>query len=294
MTYPFYIVDVFAERRYAGNQLAVVICTKILARDVMQQLAAEFNFSETSFVYITQEHDGAYPVKLFTPAREIAFAGHAILGTGWVIRERLTAAPAAVRIRLTVGTIPVTFEQPSDGAQIAWFHAPKMNQGRTCERELVAAALGVSPTDIAVASPIQEMTAGVSVLIVPLRNLDALRRCRLDLDAFAPLARQGYAPLVYVFCEETRSVENDLSARFFFEADGIREDPATGNGAAFLGGYLLEHRLVSFPSLTLRIEQGYEVNRPSLVHVRASAVAGVCDVHVGGGIIPIVSGELLP
>ena len=139
----------------------------------------------------------------------------------------------------------------------------------------------------------QQISAGTSLIIVPLRSLEALRRSKLDLDPFAPLAAAGFPPLVYVFCRQTRHPENDLCARFFFEAHGVREDPATGNGAAFLGAYLLEHRFFPKADLSLRIEQGYEVRRPSLVMLRAQMADGSRQVSVGGRVIPTVQGELL-
>ncbi len=139
----------------------------------------------------------------------------------------------------------------------------------------------------------QQISAGISAMIVPLRSLDGLRRSKLDLQTFAPLAREGFPPLVYLFCRETHHPENDLCARFFFEAHGVREDPATGNGAAFLGAYLLEHRCFAGSDLSLRIEQGYEIRRPALVLLHARRANGSRVISVGGGVIPIVQGELL-
>jgi trans-2,3-dihydro-3-hydroxyanthranilate isomerase len=110
---------------------------------------------------------------------------------------------------------------------------------------------------------------------------------------FAPLASEGFPPLVYLFCSETRDRANDISARFFFEAHGVREDPATGNGAAFLGNYLLAHQVYPRSKQSWRIEQGHGVRRPSLVRLRARIVGGVFEVSVGGCVIPIVKGELL-
>lgn len=294
MTHPFHIVDVFAERPYSGNQLAVVTGADDLSSETMQQIAAEMNFSETTFVNAAPEGDGGHRVRIFTPAREIAFAGHPILGTAWVIRQHLardTSGP--LRLNLAVGQVPVTFEHSAEGVETVWFQAPPVTLGATCAREPVAAALGISPEDIETGSPIQQMTAGLSAMIVPLRSLDALRRCKLDLDVFAPLAAQGFPPLVYLFCRQTYRPQNDLCVRFFFEAHGVREDPATGNGAAFLGAYLLAHRVFPGSSLSLRIEQGREMNRPSLVMLRAQAVAGSREVSVGGQVIPIMKGELL-
>lgn len=193
MTHPFHIVDVFAERPYAGNQLAVVTHADDLSDETMQQIATEMNFSETTFVYTAPERDGGHRVRIFTPAREIAFAGHPILGTAWVIREQIAPGTSApVRLNLAVGQVPVTFELAADEPETAWFQAPQVTSGATCDRKPMATALGISPDDIETASPIQQMTAGISAMIVPLRSLDALRRCKLDLDAFAPLARQGF------------------------------------------------------------------------------------------------------
>ncbi len=293
MTQHFYVADVFAERPYTGNQLAVVIGTETLSDDTMQQVAAETNYSETTFVTPTPEKDGGYRVRIFTPARELAFAGHPILGTAWVIRQHLAPqASGPIRLNLAVGQVPVTFERSADGGEVVWFRAPPMSLGPGCTREAIAPALGLSPEDIDSGSPVQQLTAGISAVIVPLRSLDALRRCRLDLDAYAPLAAQGFPPLVYLFCRETHHPQNDLCARFFFEAHGVREDPATGNGAAFLGGYLLEHGLFG-GSMSLRIEQGYEVRRPSLVMLRARTVNGTREVSVGGHVVPTIRGELL-
>jgi len=294
MAHRLYIVDVFAERPYTGNQLAVVVGTNELSDETMQQLAAEINYSETTFVTPAPEHDGGYRVRIFTPAREIAFAGHPILGTAWVVRHHIAPKVLGpVRLNLAVGQVPVTFESSTGGKEVAWFLAPPVSLGRMCAREQIAAALGVSPEDILTSIPVQQCSAGTSAMIVPLRNLDALRRSRLDLEAFAALADEGFPRLVYLFCRETHHSENDLCARFFFEAHGVREDPATGNGAAFLGAYLLEHQFFPGSDLSLRIEQGYEVRRPSLVMLRARTVGGFHEVSVGGQVIPTVQGELI-
>ncbi len=294
MTSSFYIVDVFAERAYSGNPLAVVVGADALSDATMQQLAAETNYSETTFVAPEPEADGGYRVRIFTPAREIAFAGHPILGTAWVLRHHvLPSASGTVWLNLAVGRIPVTFEVSAAGEEVAWFLAPPASLGATCAREPIADALGIAPEDLSVESPIQKVSAGVSAMIVPLRGLDALRRSRLDLDRYAGLMAQGFPPLLYLFCRETHHPRNDLCVRFFFEAHGVREDPATGNGAAFLGAYLLEHGLPGAGDLSLRIEQGHEVRRPSLVMLRARAAGAARQVSVGGRVIATLRGELI-
>jgi trans-2,3-dihydro-3-hydroxyanthranilate isomerase len=271
-----------------------VIGAEHLSDETMQQIAAETNYSETTFVSPVPEADGGYRVRIFTPAREIAFAGHPILGTAWIIRHYvLREASGPVRLNLKVGQVPVTFEGSAEREEVAWFVAPPVTLGKRCAIEPIAVALGISPEDVAAESPVQQITAGISAMIVPLRSLDALRRSKLDLDAYAPLAAQGFPPLVYLFCRQTHHPQNDLCVRFFFEAHGVREDPATGNGAAFLGAYLLEHGLLGGAELSLRIEQGYEVRRPSLVMLRARMREGSREISVGGRVVPTLRGELL-
>ncbi|MBI5109498.1 MAG: PhzF family phenazine biosynthesis protein [Rhodocyclales bacterium] len=290
----FYIVDVFAEQAYAGNPLAVVLGAESFDDELMQKLAAETNYSETTFVYSEQEKDGGYRTRLFTPAREIAFAGHPILGTAWVVRKAYARDnPATIRLNLDVGQVPVTFEPAAGAAEIVWFTAPAVTPGGTVDPSRIAAALGISVADIDIRFPVQQMAAGTSAMIVPLRSLDALRRCRLNLAAYAGLAADGFPPLVYLFCSETRHPGNDLSARFFFEAHGVREDPATGNGAAFLGAYLVKHQVFDPHKRAWRIEQGDEVRRPSLVQLRVGASAAGVEIQVGGKVIAAVQGSLV-
>lgn len=291
----FYLVDVFAEQRYTGNPLAVVVAASgTLTDETMQRIAAETNFSETTFVDAAPSTDGAFRVRIFTPAREIAFAGHPILGTAWVVRRYLAMeACTEIRLALSVGPVAVTFESTAIDGEIAWFRAPRMRLGQTCVPTRIATALGISTADIDLRAPVQQVSAGTAAIIVPLRSLDALSRGRLDLAAFAPLAREGFPPLVYLFSTEVRESGNDVSARFFFEAHGVREDPATGNGAAFLGAYLLAHNFFAANSLSLRIEQGHGMGRPSLVRLRARLMGATPEVQVGGRVLGVVRGELL-
>jgi trans-2,3-dihydro-3-hydroxyanthranilate isomerase len=294
MPLPFHVVDVFAERPYAGNQLAVVLAAEGLSDQTMQQVAAETNYSETTFVAAAPGPDGGFRVRIFTPARELAFAGHPLLGTAWVIRHHLTPGAAGpVRLNISGGQVPVSFEAAADGREVAWFAAPPMQLGPVCAPEPMAKALGIAVEDIDTRAPVQQLAAGTSAMIVPLRSMQALRRCRLDLEAYAPLAAQGFPPLIYLFCRETDDPRNDLCARFFFEAHGVREDPATGNGAAFLGAWLLQHRWLPQPELSLRIEQGFELRRPSLVLLRARMAGASREVSVGGQVVPVIRGELL-
>jgi trans-2,3-dihydro-3-hydroxyanthranilate isomerase len=293
MTPRLFIVDVFAERPYSGNQLAVIVSDEALPVERMQLLAAEMNYSETTFVTPTLQRNGGWMVRIFTPAREIAFAGHPILGTAWVIRRFVAAGlPEALALDFAVGRVNVTFETDAGGREVAYFVAPATKLGQIYAPEVVAETLRLDPGCIDSTMPVQQASAGVSAVIVPVRGLDALSRCSVSTQAFADLDKSGMPSLVYFHCRETRDPRNDICARFFFEANGAREDPATGNGAAFLGSYLLEHRIFPGSALSLRIEQGHHVGRPSLIFLRARDVDGRRDVSVGGSVIPTVRGEL--
>jgi trans-2,3-dihydro-3-hydroxyanthranilate isomerase len=287
------MVGVFAESAYSGNQLAVVVCDAPIGDETMQKIAAVMNFSETTFLAPDVEADGGYRVRIFTPVREIDFAGHPILGTAWVIRHHLiTTGVSEVRLNLAGDSVGVRFESDSDGHETVWFRAPPMVLGAHPPAAKVAAALGLTMDDIDIATPVQMVSAGTAAVIVPLRSLDALRRSWLDLDRYRELMADGFPPLVYQFTRETFDPENDLCVRFFFEANGVREDPATGNGAAFLGAYLLEHRVPPDEQMALRIEQGHALCRPSLIQLRIQMNHGQQDVQVGGRVVPVVLGEL--
>ncbi len=290
----FYIVDVFAEQPYAGNQLAVVVGDELPNSETMQRIAAETNYSETTFVSPGLNDNGSYTVRIFTPAREIDFAGHPVLGTAWVLKQYVMAnAAIEVRLELSIGTVTVTFEASESGDEIAWFRAPSMSLGKSVDPELMAAALGLAPQDIDDKTPIQQVSAGTSAMIVPVRDFAALQRARLNLEAYAPVAAQGFPPLTYLFCSETQDPDSDLCVRFFFEAHGVREDPATGNGAAFLGAYLLEHKTDSGGQFSLRIEQGHAIQRPSRILLKGQKKADADIVFVGGQVIPVIEGRLL-
>ncbi|MBT3237322.1 MAG: PhzF family phenazine biosynthesis protein [Rhodospirillaceae bacterium] len=294
MTNAFYIVDVFAEAPYCGNPLAVVICEAPLSDESMQKIALETNYSETTFVSPLKNEDGGYRVRIFTPSREIDFAGHPLLGTAHVIRYHIqTGEQGPVRLNLPVGQVEASFNAADGGKEVVWFEAPPVTPGIQCSHFEIATALGLDADDMDEASPVQQMTAGISAVMVPVSSLDALSRARLNLDAYAPLKAEGFAPLTYVFCKQTQNPENDLSVRFFFEAHGVREDPATGNGAAFFGAYALNHGLYGERDISLRIEQGHFVHRPSVVMLQASGQDAGQQISVGGHVEMIVQGKLI-
>jgi trans-2,3-dihydro-3-hydroxyanthranilate isomerase len=176
---------------------------------------------------------------------------------------------------------------------VAWLAAPPIELGARIPAARIAPALGLGSKDLDPALPVQHVQAGIGFVFVPLRGLDAVRRCRLDLHAFEPLAREGLPTQVYLFCREALEEANDLHARMLFAAPDVREDPATGSATACLGAYLLAHRAFGAGPLSLRIEQGTEIKRPSLLRLRASDGDPGPRIEVGGRVVEMARGELV-
>src|SRR5215210_4262101 len=218
----FYIVDVFAEEKYAGNQLAVVRGGAGLSDETLRKIALEMNYSETTFILAEEQRDGGYDVRILTPGGEVPFAGHPTLGTAYVIRQEILASPVErVILNLKAGKIPVTF------GEILWMRQLPPTFGKILDSTRVARILNLEEADLDDRYPIQEVSTGLPALIVPLRSLDALRRCKVDRERYMQLA--GSRKNLYVFCPEPHeNGPGDLSARMFADDLGVPEDPATG------------------------------------------------------------------
>lgn len=285
---PFYIADVFAEEKYSGNQLAVVRSAGHLSDAQMQKIALEMNYSETTFILSDEEGDGGYDVRIFTPKEEIPFAGHPTLGTAYVIRNEILDHPIErVTLNLKAGRIPVTF------GEVLWMQQLPPTFGRALEPGPLARVLSIAEDEVDTGYPVQEVSTGAPFVLVPLRDLTALKRCRVNSDAYHELVESAGAKSIFVFAPEPHEEGNDLSARMFADYFGIPEDPATGSAAGCLAGYLIEHGYFGSGSISVRVEQGYEIGRPSLLHLRAERRDDRISVSVGGRVRMAAKGELL-
>ena len=287
-----FIVDVFAEEKYAGNQLAVVTGAAELSGEAMQRIARETNFSETTFVLSDEPRNGGYDVRIFTPAAEIPFAGHPTLGTAFVLRNEILAGrPAIVALNLGVGQVQVSFADDPDGRETVWMRAPEVVLGKVRSRAEIAKVVGLAPADLDDRYPVQDASIGLSFTIIPVAALEAIKRARFDRAAYGREAEAPHA--LFLFTTQTYSAQNQINARMFAEPFGVPEDPATGSANACLGAYLLRHQDAANGRVEVRVEQGYEIGRPSLLFVRAERGAAGADVHVGGHVLPTFRGELL-
>jgi trans-2,3-dihydro-3-hydroxyanthranilate isomerase len=286
----FYIVDVFAEERYAGNQLAVFRAAGGLSGEEMQRLARETHYSETTFILSDEPRDGGWDVRIFTPGEEVPFAGHPTLGTAHVIREEIRGGNAdRIVLNLKVGRIPVTYA--ADG--IGWMEQIEPEFGRLHEANSLAAILGLPLSDLDERFPVQEVSTGLPFFIVPLKTLAALKKARIDRDRYFSYIRDTRAKGILVFCPQAHEAGNDISVRVFVDYFGVPEDPATGSGNGSLAGYLVRHRYFGKESIDIRSEQGYEIHRPSLLLLKAEEDSGHIHVSVGGRSITVARGEFI-
>ena len=290
----FYIVDVFAESRYAGNQLAVVTDTASLTTQEMQKIARETNFSETTFLISGEQEDGGFAVRIFTPASEIPFAGHPTLGTAWVIRhELLEELRDEIVLNLTAGPTPVRFADPGGERDVLWMEQRPPEFGEQVDHATIAGVLGLDLRDVDDRFPVQQVSTGLPFLIVPIRSLDAVRRARIDRALYDDLAETRDIKSIYFFCPQTLDSSNRIHARMFADAFGVPEDPATGSACGCLGGYLVRHRYFDTDSVEARVEQGYQIARPSILRVRACEKGEVIEISVGGKVVLVARGELV-
>jgi len=289
-----FIVDVFAEQKYAGNQLAVVFGADEFSTEQMHAIAREMNYSETTFLTSERERDGGYDVRIFTPGEEVPFAGHPTLGTAWVIRRELAGeGTRRIVLNLKLGQIPVTFERQDDGTELLWMEQAQPAFGPTAEVGDVAAALNLDTGAFDSRFPIQEVSTGLPFLIVPLRGLDAVKRACVDGPRYTELIRERSAKCLFLFSTEAYDEANQINARMFGDYYGVPEDPATGSANGCLAAYLVRHRYFGGPAIDVRVEQGYEIARPSLLRLKAREASGKFEILVGGRVFLTAQGELV-
>ncbi len=276
----FYIVDVFALRKYTGNQLAVFRDVSKLSEKEMQEIAKEMNYSETTF--ITSEDD--FEVRIFTPEKEVPFAGHPVLGTAFVIMEEILKEAEEVELKLKIGKIRVWKER-----DVLWMRQSSPKFGKVFSPQEISKVLGIGEEEIDEKFPIQEVSTGLPFIIVPLKSLESLRKIRVNADELYKIVKDCEAKAILAFSPETRSEDNDLSARVFAHYYGVPEDPATGSANGCLAAYLSKYEYFGSDEVNIKVEQGYEVGRPSLLFLRAKGE----KVEVGGKVIMIAKGEFI-
>ena len=283
----FFISDVFTNKRYGGNQLATFVDCEFLSGQEMQNIAREINFSETTFITSRQPRDGGYDVRIFTPKAEIDFAGHPTIGTAHIIRNKQHLIDAnEIALNLRVGKIPVTFSDTS----VVWMKQMPPSFGKQFDATTLARVLSIAPSDIDPLLPIEEVSTGFPHLIVPLKNLDALKRAKTNKDEYFAWVPDVRAINILVFSREGYQPGHSLSVRVFADYYGIPEDAATGSGNGCLAAYLAQHQVLGSSSPDVLAGQGYEMGRPSTLALRAVKYANGIEVFVGGSVVDVAEG----
>ncbi|MBD8006741.1 PhzF family phenazine biosynthesis protein [Bacillus sp. Sa1BUA2] len=285
----FYIVDVFAENKYEGNQLAVCLPDENIEQEEMQAIAKEINFSETTFIMSGLKENGGYDVKIFTPDSEIPFAGHPTIGTAFIIQQLFEDHKAAeIKLNLKVGQVPVVLED-----QYAWMTQNQPVFGTEFDSETIAKALQIDIEDINNDYPIQVVSTGLPSIIVNLKTLDAVNKCKVNHQVYDEMLEKVGDANLLVFTDETMHSENDLHTRVFMFTSGHLEDPATGSANGNLAGYLLKHNFFNKNNISYSVEQGYSIGRPSLLKVKAKKKDDNFVIQVGGSIFIVAEGKWL-
>ncbi|HEX8353560.1 MAG TPA: PhzF family phenazine biosynthesis protein [Pyrinomonadaceae bacterium] len=286
----YHRVDVFTDRAFGGNPLAVFTNGRGVGAETMQAIAKEFNLSETTFVLPPDDPRNDWRVRIFTPGHELPMAGHPTVGTSFVLaREhmiRRDASETKIVLEEGVGPVPVTVRFEGGEPVFAEMSQPLPTFGaRMTDARAAAAMLSLDAEDLDPSLPLEVVSCGVPFLFVPLRTLDAARRARPRADLIEQAATGGgVPPEVFVFTREVEHAGSTVHSRMFAPGLGINEDPATGGASGPLGCYLVRHRLVECdPAAEIVSEQGLEMGRPSFIRIRIEQQAGdITAVRVGG------------
>ena len=296
MKYRYYLCDVFTETRFGGNPLAVLPDAQGLSPQQMQSIAREFNFSESTFVLPAKSGHTRH-VRIFTPTREIPFAGHPNVGTAFVLAS--TGEFGAIRSSQTVtfeeeaGLVAIAIQAEQGKVVRCELAAPQaVALGKTIAPERIAAAVSLSVDDIATATHRPQVASvGLPFVITELKDRAALARARPNPAAFEALLAEDVRPSLHFYTHANDGF--DVRARMFAPLSGVPEDPATGSATCALAGLLAHYSAQESGSFTWRIAQGVEMGRPSTLIARAEKKDGVVQTTwVGGASVLVSEGTL--
>lgn len=296
----FYIVDVFAQEKYAGNQLAVFLdLEQRLSSKQMLQMTREINFAESTFIR-TIENDGSFGVRIFTTEYEVPFAGHPTLGTAYILAKYLNKIPTnKITLRLKEGNIPVEIDNPEKLNESRFtMQQAQPDFGIIYSAELVSNALDLPLHMMDISMPIQEVNTGLPYLIVFLKDLESIQKAKVNALKLEEFLKQnelhknnnirGLTTSLFFVTKETIEKENNYHTRMFvLEGDAIWEDAATGSANGCFLAYLLKHDSQSQSAI---VEQGYEMGRKSILYVDGEVIENQYTLKVGGQVVPVSEG----
>ncbi len=302
-TIRFYQADVFSDRPFGGNPVAVIPDASGLDDRIMQRIAREMNLSETVFVFPPSDPAAVAKLRIFTPTQEIPFAGHPVIGTFYILGalKRLTLKEPLTRVlqECNLGLFPVDiYCADGDILRVVMSQPAPQFLGRIDDirdQYDLARALGVSKSVITAAKfPVEMVSTGLPVLIVPIRTLTAVGSMAVNSAELAEVCSRIGVNAVMVFTTVTVDPRSTVHARVFAPTLGIPEDPATGSASGALGAYLVQNGVVQVGPITeIVVEQGYEMERPSRIMIQVESDDDMIkEVKVGGRVVMVIEGTL--
>ena len=293
--FKYYICDVFTEKRFGGNQLAVLPAATGLTDRQMQQIAREFNFPESTFVLPSATHTRR--VRIFTPTQEMPFAGHPNVGTAFVLAAigelgPINDAVTTVVFEEKAGPVPIDIRRKED---LIWSELTAPQQvalGKATSTARLARAVSLKPEDVVTRTHQPRVASvGFPFLFAELKDRTALERARANLDGIDALVSEGLPPDIHLYTMS--GDEFDIRARMFAPLDGIPEDPATGSANVSLAAMLAHYKPEANGRWSWRIAQGVEMGRPSVLHARAEKKDGVVvEARIGGTSVMVSEGTI--
>jgi len=273
--------------------LAVFVDAGGLDEECMQKIAREMNLSETTFVMPSSDREADFDVRIFTPTKELPFAGHPVIGTAHVLREigKLFSDQQLIHLKLRIGTIPVYVEED----ERLFMEHPQAQFLQIVEPvDLVAESLGLPSSAIDPRWPCQIVSTGVPALLVPIKTLVSLQQIKINSVKLLEIFTAFGTDMIYVFTTETLESSSTLHSRLFAPFIGVPEDPATGSASGSVGAYLAKHCVIKKDSFdSIKIEQGYEMKRPASIYVQVKQEGSIIkSIRVGGESVTIIQGQL--
>lgn len=274
------LLDVFTDMPFTGNQLAVFPSADDLTSDQMQKLANEINYAETTFILKSIDANADFDIRIFTPRLELPFAGHPTLGTAYVLLNYINNKlknKNSIKLKTKVGIIPL---KKSDGN--IWMKQNDPDFFKTFkDKNIIARLIGLLPDDISDDLPIEEVSTGNTILLVPIRSLSSIRKATGIINEISEFITNNKSIAPYLFTLDTEDKESKVHTRLFAPHLGIIEDPATGSAAGPLTAYLLKYNVFG-QNFEIQNEQGIEIKRPSKIMMRGSLDNRKFNIEIGG------------
>lgn len=295
MKYPFVTLDVFTETRFAGNSLGVVLDADGIESAKMQTIAREFGHPETVFVLKPENVGSTARARIFTPAIEMPFAGHPTVGTALALALKRKAGSEIV-LEEEIGPLQCHVNVAGEAYGRASFLLPALPRsvGPAAGNPSIATALGLNADDIGFdGHQPSKWSIGPTFTFVPVRNIDAVRRCRIADAQWDPAFEANGQSFAFVFSRETENKAHHFHARMFAPRAGVREDPATGSAAAAFSGFCAQSLSLRDGKHNFIIEQGFEMGRPSLIELGVVMQGGsLVSGTVGGPAVIVTEGTI--